>query len=140
MNYASRSGFDFLNYKIINFDITDNRAFVPIEITKSDYDGIYSIDLILEAHGGGYGKNELCYQKKLLNINKDNYTAYIEPKAFFVDNILSDVHVKYPSIDKTLNAEMEYIEEFTKKRMFNNLHSQLPPIRILSCVASCRSL
>ena len=128
VNYASRSGFDFLNYKIINFDITDNKAVVPIEITKSDFDGTYSIDLILEAHGGGYGKSELCFQNKLINLNTENYRSYIEPKAFFVDNVLSDVNVKYPSINKILNAEMEYIEEFTKKRMFNNLHSQLPPI------------
>ena len=49
--------------------------------------------------------------------------------ALIVDNILSDVHVKYPSIDKTLNASMEYIEEFTKKRMFSIIYIlKLPPI------------
>jgi len=129
INYAiDRSGFDYLNYKIINFELVDNKAVVPIKISKTKYDGNYPVELIFEAYGGGYGKNMLCHESKFTSIHKNNYTAYIEPQAYFVEGIFSDVDIKYPSVKRGLNFEMEYINEFTTKRKFNQLNAELPSI------------
>ena len=129
INYTlERSGFDYLNYKIINFELQNNEAVIPIEISKSEFDGNYPVELIFEAYGGGYGKNMLCHKNRLISLHHNNYNAYIEPQAFFVDGIFSDVDIKYPSIEKGLSHEMEYINQFRAKNEFNRLHELLPNI------------
>ena len=69
-----RSGFDYLNYKIINFELVD-KAVVPLKF-QTKYDGNYPVELIFEAYGGGYGKNMLCHESTFTSIHKIT-TQYI---------------------------------------------------------------
>ena len=46
-----------------------------------------------------------------------------------MDGIFSDVDIKYPSIEKGLSHEMEYINQFRAKNEFNRLHELLPNIQ-----------
>jgi hypothetical protein len=123
-----QEGFDYLNYKTINFELDNNNAKIPISITRSKYESPYYIDFIFEAYTGGIGKDLLCYKSKVLSLNNANYKHYVPPKAFFIDGVLSDPHIKYPVIGKEFADELRYIDEFIEKNSYNYLHSTLPPI------------
>ena len=123
-----QSGFDYLNYKTINFELDNNNTKIPIAISRSKYESSYFVDFIFEAYTGGVGKDLLCYKSKVLSLNNANYKHYEPPKAFFVENILSDTHIKYPNIGKEFADELRYLDEFMEKNSYNNLHSTLPPI------------
>ena len=123
-----QSGFDYLNYKTINFELDNNNVKIPITISRSKYESPYFVDFIFEAYTGGVGRDLLCYKSKVLSLNNANYKHYVPPKAFFVENILSDAHIKYPNIGKEFADELRYIDEFMEKNSYNNLHSTLPLI------------
>ena len=123
-----QSGFDYLNYKTINFELDNNNVKIPISISRSKYETPYFVDLIFEAYSGGVGRDVLCYKSKVLSLNNLNYTHYVPPKAFFVDGVLSNPHIKYPFIGQEFVDEVRYIEEVIEKNSYNYLHNTLPPI------------
>ena len=124
----TQSGFDYLNYKTINFELDNNNVKIPISISKSKFESPYYVDFIFEAYTGGIGKDLLCYKSKVLSLGNTNYTHYISPKAFFVQDVLSDPHIKYPVIGKEFEDELRYIDEFMEKNSYNFLHHTLPPV------------
>ena len=123
-----QSGFDYLNYKTINFELDNNNIKIPISISRSKYESPYFVDFIFEAYTGGIGRDLLCYKSKVLSLNNANYKHYVSPEAFFVEDVLSDAHIKYPVIGKEFEDELRYIDEFMKKNSYNHLHLKLPPV------------
>ena len=124
----TQSGFDYLNYKTINFELDNNNVKIPISISRSKYESPYFIDFIFEAYTGGIGRDLLCHKSKVLSLNNANYKHYVSPKAFFVEDVLSDTHIKYPVIGNEFDDELRYIEEFMEKNSYNHLHPTLPPV------------
>ena len=123
-----QSGFDYLNYKTINFELDNNNVKIPISISRSKYESPYFVDFIFEAYTGGIGRDLLCYKSKVLSLNNANYIHYVPPKAFFIDGVLSDPHIKYPVIGKEFEDELRYIDEVMEKNSYNFLHPTLPPV------------
>ena len=48
----TQSGFDYLNYKTINFELDNNNVKIPISISKSKFESPYYVDFIFEAYTG----------------------------------------------------------------------------------------
>lgn len=125
--YFVKSGYEFLNYKVIDFELVNNLATIPISISKSQYEKDYPIDLIFEAYGGKT-KNELCNKSNILSIHINNFEKYINPSGYFADGLISDIYIKDLNNIHTITDEQEYINNYLHKINRKKLFANLPKI------------
>ena len=123
----NQSGFDYLNYKTITFDLVNNKAEIPITLYKSEYESDYPVNLIFEAYGGENGRN-VCSVAQLLSLHVNNYDKYLSPTVFYAEKTISSVNMKYPHVNTFLFDEDAYIKEFVSKSSLNTLYNTLPNI------------
>ena len=124
----SQKGFDYLNYKVINFENYEEKVKVPISLTQSKFESSYPVSINLKAFTDGESGTVLCYESQIEIINHENYVLRQPPTPFFNENLISAVYITNPVIDIGFNNELDYLEMFLEKRKLNALHTKLPII------------
>ena len=129
MTYGDyQKGFDYLNYKVINFDAYEEKVKIPIELTRSRFESFYTTELTFEAFQSGRDGIVRCHAARVELLNHENYSKYHSPTPFYKDSLISLVNIKYPEIDVDFASELQYIEQYVDKRNFNLLNNELPSI------------
>ena len=72
-----QSGFDYLNYKTINFELDNNNVKIPISISRSKYESPYFVDLFLKPTPVGLGETFYVISPKFsLLIMQTTHTTF----------------------------------------------------------------